>query len=178
MSAARWGESILIQTPVRLVVGGLFCLAAYMKLFDRVWAGNDPTLTFAEAIKGYHILDPVMHHHAIVTAAYVLPWVELLAGLLLVIGIWARPAALVSLVLLAGFTAANASVVLRPDVSASCACFGSIEWPCGNSITWCQVGRNAVLMLMSAYILWRGAGLVALEAPGSGTRAAAGDLDD
>ena len=49
MSAGRWVESVLVQTPARVVLGGAFLLAAYMKLFDRVWAGNDPTLTFAEA---------------------------------------------------------------------------------------------------------------------------------
>lgn len=177
MSAARWAESILLQAPARLVLGGVFLLASYMKLFDRVWAGNDPTLTFAEAIKGYHILNVETHHHAIVTAAYVIPWVELIAGLLLIVGLWARPSALVLLLMLAGFSVANAMVVIE-GTNTSCACFGDrLNWPCGDTITWCQVWRNVVLMVLAAYLAWRGAGLVALEAPQPARRAGARDDD-
>src|SRR5690606_29482028 len=87
-------ESILLQLPARLVLGAAFLLAAWMKLFHATWAGADPTFAFAESIKAYKILDPERHAHAIVTGAYVMPWAELLAGLLVLIGLWTRPAAL------------------------------------------------------------------------------------
>lgn len=169
MNAPSWKESLLLQTPARFVLGGVMLLASYMKLFDRVWAGNDPTLSFAEAIKGYHLLDIERHHHIIELAAYAIPWTELLVGFMLVLGFWTRPAAFVSLVMLAGFTVANTFVVLE-GTNTSCACFGSLEWPCGDSITWCQIVRNSLFMVMAGYLAWRGAGLLALEAPGSGTK--------
>lgn len=162
MSAWRWFESIVLLLPMRLVVGGAFVVAGWMKLFHRVWAGADPTFDFAESIKAYQILDPARHEHAIAMAAYMMPWGELLGGVLLVLGIWTRSAALVIGTLLVMFTAANLSVVFRPEISASCACFGAIEWPCGGAVTWCQVGRNLILLAMTAYVLWRGGGAVAL----------------
>ncbi len=171
MSAPGWKESLLAQAPCRLIVGGAFTLAAYMKLFHRTWEeGRDPTFAFAEAIKAYDILDPVVHHHALVTAAYVVPWMELIVGVLLLVGFWTRPAALVSVVMLVGFTAINASVIYR-GMDVTCSCFGDLEWPCTGGVGWCHVVRNAGLLVMAAYVLWRGAGLLALEAPGSGTKA-------
>jgi len=170
VSVWRWVESIVVLVPVRLVLGGAFVVAAWMKLFDRVWQVNpvtgfhrDPTFAFAESIAAYKILDPARHEHAIAMAAYMLPWGELVGGVLLVIGLWTRSAALLIGTLLVMFTAANLSVIFRPDVSASCACFGSLEWPCGGSVTWCQVVRNVVLLTMAGYVLWRGGGAVGFD---------------
>ena len=148
MSTPTWKESLLLQAPARLILGGVMLLAAYMKLFDRVWAGNDPTLGFAESIKGYHLLDVERHHHVIELAAYAIPWTEVRVGVLLVAGFWTRPAAFVSLVMLAGFTLANTLVVIE-GTNTSCACFGDLEWPCGDSITWCQIVRNAVFLTIA-----------------------------
>lgn len=166
MSAARWAESILVQAPVRLVLGGAFVLAGWMKLFHGVWEGKDPALDFIDSINGYKILDPAVHAHAIATLAYVMPWAELLCGVLLILGVWARSAALVVGTLLVGFTGATISVIMRPEVSVSCSCFGDLEWPCSGEITWCQVVRNVVLLAGAAYLVWRGAGAVALGRDG------------
>ncbi len=174
MTATGWKESLLVQALARLILGGALLIAAYMKLFDRVWAGNDPTLAFAEAIKGYHLLDADKHHHVIELAAYAIPWTELLVGLLLVVGFWTRPAAFVAFVMLVGFTVANAMVVISGE-NTSCACFGDLEWPCGDTISWCQIARNAVFLATAGYLAVRGAGRLALEVPGSGTKSGPAD---
>ena len=167
MRAPGWVESVLLLLPMRVVLGGAFLLAGWMKLFHGTWAGKDPTFAFAESIKAYKILDPTVHAHAIVTGAYVMPWAELIAGALVLLGVWTRSAGVVVAVLLGMFTAANLSVVLRPDVSASCACFGSIDWPCGSgAVGWCQVLRNAAMLVMALYLVVRGGGLAAFEREG------------
>ncbi|HCT46673.1 MAG TPA: hypothetical protein DF699_15820, partial [Phycisphaerales bacterium] len=79
-------ESILLQLPLRVALGGLFMYAAYNKI---------PAIqSFAEAIKGFGVLDSETHPELIIIAAFVIPWFELLAGLMLVLGLRARSAAL------------------------------------------------------------------------------------
>lgn len=167
MSAARPGaaavaESVLLQLPVRLVLGGAFVVAGWMKLFHGVWDRADPTQTFAESIKAYRVLDPQTHLGVLTNAAFVLPWGELIAGVLLVLGAWTRAAALVVAGMLVLFTGATISLIAR-EISTSCACFGALEWPCGSTVGWCQVGRNAVLLVGAAYLIWRGGGVAALD---------------
>jgi uncharacterized membrane protein YphA (DoxX/SURF4 family) len=154
MTRARVAESVLLQLPLRVVVGGLFCLAAFKKL-------QDPQ-SFAEAIKGFKVLDHAEHAHLIVSAAFTIPWVEMLAGVFLILGLWTRAsAAAVGLALLM-FIAGLLSVLIR-GLETSCSCFGDLSLVCPPEVGWCQVIRNLVLLLPAGYLLWRGGGLFALD---------------
>jgi uncharacterized membrane protein YphA (DoxX/SURF4 family) len=147
-------ESILLQLPLRVLLGGVFLYAAYNKI---------PAIqSFAEAIKGFQVLDSETHGGLIVMAAFVIPWFELIAGLMLVIGLRGRSAALGIGLLLAMFIYALLHVIFT-DVSADCSCFGDQNMICGSTVGWCQVIRNAVLLLPSIYLLWRGPGRVSLD---------------
>lgn len=154
MSARTTAESVLIQLPARLVLGGLFGLAAFKKL-------QDPQ-SFAEAIKGFKIIDPATQGHLIVSGAFAIPWVEMTAAVLLVLGLWTRAAALTIGLALLGFIAALVSVITR-DLDAGCSCFGDLELFCPRGVGWCQVARNALLLLPAAYLVWRGGGRIALD---------------
>ena len=55
--------------------------------------------------------------------AVALPWVELVAGALLITGVWRREAAAVTAVLLAIFVAAVASTLARGIDIQNCGCF-------------------------------------------------------
>lgn len=142
----------VLSIIMRLFLGGLFILAGVLKL-------SDPQ-TFAEAIKAFKILP----EHVIAFAAYGLPWIEIIAGGLLIIGLWTRAAALLITVLLAAFTAGIVSVILR-GIDTKCSCFGELEWPCAGDVGQCQIIRNSVLMLAGVIILAVGPGRFAAEGP-------------
>lgn len=155
MSGLRAAESVALQLPLRLGLGGLFCLAAFKKL-------QDPQ-SFAEAIKGFRVVDHAELGHLIVSAAFVLPWVELVAGVLLILGLWTRAAALTVALALGAFIAGLLSVIVR-GLDANCSCFGDLSLFCGSEVGWCQVVRNLVMLVPAGYLVWRGGGLAALDA--------------
>lgn len=134
----------------RLALGGLFVLAATMKL-------QDPQ-GFADAIQGFKIVPD----HIVKLLAFALPWTELIAGVLLILGVWTGAASLLIVLLLAGFIAGIVSVLAR-DLSTTCACFGKLEFPCGGEVGLCQIVRNAVLIGLAVPLLVFGPGKFSLD---------------
>ncbi|MCC5823580.1 MAG: DoxX family membrane protein [Phycisphaerales bacterium] len=155
MSARRAVESVLLQLPFRLVLGGLFCVAAWAKL-------HDPQ-SFAEAIKGFRVLSEHDHAFLITAAAFMIPWVEMVAGVALILGLWTRAAALALGLALIGFVVGLVSVIAR-GIDGDCSCFGDMKLICDSKVGWCQVIRNLVLLLPAGYLVIRGGGLVAIDA--------------
>lgn len=147
-------ESVLLQLPLRVALGGIFMFAAYNKI--------PAVQSFAEAIKGFRVVDAETHPELIIIAAFVIPWFELLAGLMLVLGLRARSAALGLGLLLILFIAGLLNVIFG-NIDADCSCFGDTKFPCGSTVGWCQVIRNVVLLIPAAYLLWRGPGRVSLD---------------
>jgi len=147
-------ESALLQLPLRLLLGGLMMYAAYNKI---------PAIqSFAEAIKGFGVLDVESHSELIIIAAFVIPWFELIAGLLLLIGLRGRSAALGIGLLLIMFIAGLLNVIFG-DIDADCSCFGDANIVCGSSVGWCQVIRNLILLIPAGYLVWRGPGRLSLD---------------
>ena len=96
----------------RIALGGVFVYAAYTKL-------RHPWMLFAFSINSYQILP----EWAVTLLARILPWLELLLGLLLVSGYQLRYVAAASSALLLGFFA----VMLRSHfkgLGIDCGCFG------------------------------------------------------
>ena len=153
-------ESLLLQLPLRIFIGGIFVYAAYNKI---------PAIqSFAEAIKGFRVVDPETNPELIVIAAFVIPWFEAIAGLLLIIGLRARSAALGIGLLFAMFIYGLTSVILG-GVDANCSCFGDTNVICDSTVGWCQVIRNVVLLIPTVYLLWRGPGRLSLDQKLSGS---------
>ncbi|MFO0832167.1 MAG: MauE/DoxX family redox-associated membrane protein [Phycisphaerales bacterium] len=126
----------------RLLLGGLFVLAGSLKL-------QDPQ-AFLFAIKGFKILPP----HLAYTMAFVIPSVEIVAGTMLVLGLWSRAAALVLAALLVSFILGILNV-LAHGYDTKCSCFGKVEWPCTGGVGWCQIIRNLAMMALALPIfLW------------------------
>jgi len=66
--------------------------------------------------------------------------------------------------MLAAFIAALIHVITDESISADCSCFGDMEFGCpGNSIGWCQVIRDVVLLVPCTYLVWRQGGVLALD---------------
>jgi uncharacterized membrane protein YkgB len=76
--------------------------------------------------------------------AVTLPWIEVVAGLLLVIGIWRREAAAVTAVLLTVFLLAVGSAMLRGIDIENCGCF-SVSGAGRRAGAWLLVGDAGLL---------------------------------
>jgi uncharacterized membrane protein YphA (DoxX/SURF4 family) len=126
----------------RLVLGGFFVYAS----LDKIW---DPA-AFAKIVYQWQVVGPVASNLVAVT----LPWVELVAGLLLVAGVWRRESALVIALMLVVFLVAAASVMARGIDVENCGCVsvakGAAEaaWPPAwtKGVGWFLVARNLVLL--------------------------------
>jgi len=123
----------------RLLLGGLFLAASVDKVVH-------PEM-FARAVANYRILpEPTVNFFAVV-----LPWVELVCGLLLLSGQWTRAASLVVSTLLAIFLAAVA-VSLARGLDIECGCFGTIA---GRTVGLKLLLEDSVWLLMSLLLGFR-----------------------
>lgn len=136
---------------LRLFLGGLFVYAAFSKVAD-------PT-GFAMSVRGYKIVPFALSN----LFALSVSWTELLAGVMLILGLWTRKAAGAIAILLAMFIAAIAMVLVRGMV-VDCGCFGEG----GSSTSWLLIVRNLGLLIAAILIIRYNDGFASLY---SGRRA-------
>lgn len=133
-----------LSLVIRLVVGGLFVWAAWNKLQPP----NGPQ-NFADSVRAFKLGLP---DWATRLSTSVTPWVEAIAGLLLILGIWVRASALVIGLLLAVFIVLIWSVIAR-DLNVECGCFGKLSPFCPKRVGMCNIIQNAVMLAGSVYLL-------------------------
>lgn len=143
-------------TASRLILGALFVFAAYVKL--------SMPQEFIESVRAFKIFDgkPLPDHLATL-ATFALPWTEMACGILLILGLWTRSAALILASLLAVFIVALV-LVLRLPGEIECGCFGKFEIPCGKIVGPCHVVRNCVLLGLTGLVLVVGPGRLSFDA--------------
>ena len=100
-----------------LVVGAVFIYASH----DKIWLPQE----FARIVYHYQIVGPSDALPPLVPnlLAVSLPWVELLAGLALLVGLWRRESALLVAALLIVFILAVGSTLVRGIDIENCGCF-------------------------------------------------------
>lgn len=98
----------------RLAVGGVFVYAGLMKALA-------PAEEFGYAIESYRVLNSQLSLYS----AYLVPWIELWAGLLLAAGVFTRLNALFAGAMLVFFELMLGQAWLRGLPVTSCGCFGS-----------------------------------------------------
>jgi uncharacterized membrane protein YphA (DoxX/SURF4 family) len=147
----------------RLVLGGLFVFSGYLKLGMPSF-GFLPTMQprdFYFAINKFEmgLSQPVME-----VMTYSIAWTELLCGLALVLGLWARGAALVIAGLMVAFVVGIISLMAR-GIEVKCTCFGALGviCPADAPMGWCHLGRNAVFFALAVIVLAAGPGWLALD---------------
>lgn len=123
----------LVQRLLGAALGLVFIYASHDKIWRReigpLTPGAAPAVTgpaaFARVVYRYQVVGPDASWPPLAAnlVAVTLPWVELLAGLLLLCGVWRREAALVVALLLAVFVAAVGSAVARGIDLENCGCF-------------------------------------------------------
>ena len=124
---------------LRVVVGGLFIYAGLVKIIQPA--------VFATDVANYRLLP----HELVNLVAITLPWIEVLAGLCLVCGVWVRAGALVILVLTALFLAGIVQALAR-GLDIRCGCFGTAE---GRKVGWGLFAQDVAVLAMAAWIWWR-----------------------
>ena len=115
----------------RLVLGGLFVYAGAVKVLD--------PLDFAQNIRNYQLVGQSLSF----VAAIVLPWLEILAGLALILGVWTRGAALAITGLLVFFIVLTAVTMVR-GLDVDCGCFGSLSRKSGWGVILEDLGMLAL----------------------------------
>ena len=131
----------------RVVLGVIFVVAGVSKV-------GHPDV-FAAQIAGFRLLPAAL----IAPLAVSLPFLEILLGAYLILGLFTRTAAWVAVVLLAVFDLAIASAVIR-GMSVSCGCFG----PADTSVTsWPEVIRDFIFVALAAIVALRPPGALALD---------------
>jgi len=123
----------------RMFLGGIFIYASLDKIFK-------PGL-FAEAVYNYQILPDIL----INLTALVLPWLELVLGLMLVAGVWLPGAVMLSILLLLIFSGSLIFNMVR-GININCGCF-STE-PSTDPITWWTVMRDSTFLIPAFYLLF------------------------
>jgi uncharacterized membrane protein YphA (DoxX/SURF4 family) len=127
----------------RVVVGGVWVVAGAIKLPDP--AGS------VRAVRAYDLLPESI----VPTVGHVLPIVEVLVGACLIAGLLVRWMAVVSAVLFLAFIVGISAAWAR-GLQIDCGCFGGggYEEGASDEYPW-ELARDAVLLLLSLYLVWR-----------------------
>ena len=131
--------SLPLQLLARLVLGGIFIYAS----LDKIAHPRE----FAKIIANYAILPEPL----VTLPALVLPWLELLAGLCLVSGLWVRSAALLLSSLLLFFILALGFNALR-GISMSCGCFSTSAGDTENALV--LIFRDLLFLIPGLLIIF------------------------
>lgn len=135
----RWRRILIIFAPC-ILLGLIIAVSG---------AGKLPGQTeFADVLLG-SFYTPVIAK----MIAHGLPWVELILGVLLVLGIFPRIAAAVCLPLIAGFMANNAWAIRHGTDFGSCGCFGIFEELFGAMTPWQAMGLDIAMLCLALIII-------------------------
>ena len=127
-----------MNIALRLILGGVFVFAGALKIYE---PGK-----FALDIANYRLLP----HELINLFAITLPWIEVLAGLFLLGGVWLRASALMVLAMTIMFFIAISSALAR-GLDIECGCFGTMG---GRRIGLISLAFDTGLLCMAAWLSW------------------------
>jgi uncharacterized membrane protein YphA (DoxX/SURF4 family) len=128
----------ILNIALRLILGGVFVFAGALKIYE---PGK-----FALDIANYRLLP----HDLINLFAITLPWVEVLAGLFLLAGVWLSASALIVLAMTIMFFLAISSALAR-GLDIQCGCFGTVG---GRRIGLTSLAFDTGLLCMAAWLTW------------------------
>ena len=122
--------------------------------------------TFAFSIAAYQIL-PL---HYINGLAILLPWLELVAGLTLIAGLWTRASALCMAGMNVMFIAALVMAIRSQVQMTSCGCFAAGAEAAMKTIGWDYVYRDLGYLAASLYVALFDGGRIGLDGLGAARR--------
>lgn len=125
----------------RIILGAVFLYAGAIKIVDPEG--------FARVVGNYRILPDLLVN----PTAVILPWVEIAAGCLMIMGIWIEGASLLTGGLLIVFFFALCASLIR-GLDISCGCFSTSAE--AHRITWSFLVRDLLLLAMAAFVFFTG----------------------
>ena len=141
----NWLTHPWLTIRVQIALGVIFIVAALPKVLDPP--------SFAHMVYNYRILPGGLVN----ITAMVMPWVEILAGLALILGVWTRPARWLIGLMLAVFIIAIAFNLARGN-AIDCGCFDVSA--AGKTYEerihdmWLVILRDIGMLLMVAQLSW------------------------
>ncbi|MBI3928561.1 MAG: DoxX family membrane protein [Armatimonadetes bacterium] len=138
-----------IALACRLLLGAAFVYASLDKIVDPG--------AFADVVLGYQLLHPKL----VTLVAVVLPWIELLAGGLLLIGFLSESCALILGGLSVVFGLAVSSALAR-GLDIQCGCFSVASG--SDPVAWSHLVLDGLLLLLSSAVLKLGPGVFSVDA--------------
>ena len=127
-----------LLAAARIALGAVFLYAGITKIADP--AG------FSQAVYNYHLLPSWLVN----MTAIILPWVEVVAGTCLVLGLWIPGGALIISTLLFIFIIALGLNLTR-GLDIACGCFSTS--PAAGKITWWYLLRDSSLLAAALLVL-------------------------
>lgn len=125
----------ILHWACRLFLGGIFVYAGYTKI--------ENPLQFAAAVEAYQLLPP----YSVIWVVKILPWLEIVLGGALLVGIVIRYMAAAAGVFLAFFIGVMLVTFLR-GIEADCGCFGV-----GERISAFTLARDALFILPALFLV-------------------------
>jgi uncharacterized membrane protein YphA (DoxX/SURF4 family) len=139
---SSWLDCKWLHLACRVVLAGVFIYASLHKI-------SDPA-TFAQSIQNYHMM-PLWSTNL---PALYLPWLELLAGIFLLVGFWTRASAAALSGLSCLFIVGLTQAVMR-GIKLHCGCFSSAGEASGTGEMLLHIAGNVVLLAMGALLVAR-----------------------
>jgi len=123
----------------RILIGSLFIYASFYKIFH--------PLDFAVSVRNYGILPPGWTN----IVALTLPWVEMITGVFLIIGVQTKPSGLLTTGLLGIFLGAII-YAFSIGLDIDCGCFGSAASSPGR-VGLYHIVRDSIFFAVSLFVL-------------------------
>jgi hypothetical protein len=144
---SEWLSHPWLTVRVQIALGAIFVVAALPKVLDPP--------SFAHMIYNYRLVPG----GAVNALALVMPWVEILVGLALILGVWPREAAALAGLLLLVFIAAIGFNLVRGH-AVDCGCFdvhsaGKSREELLSEMRWVLIRDAAMLLLVAQVLLAR-----------------------
>jgi uncharacterized membrane protein YphA (DoxX/SURF4 family) len=122
----------------RFILGGVFIYAS----IDKISFPKE----FAHIVTNYHILPEILA----IYFAFFLPWVELLLGIFLIVGLFVRESSLILSLLIFGFTGAIIIKSFNGSLD-NCGCF-SVHQQGSNRGLFFIISRDILLLILGTFL--------------------------
>ncbi len=143
---ARWSNLTpwgVLVTRCEVAVAALFLFAAYHKLW-----GEQALQIFSQSVRAFHVTDSAFANQI---ATAVTPWVEVVAAVCLLLGVWSRAAATVLCLMLAMFIVLILRAIMN-GYDLECGCFGDLSPFCPKKVGYCNIVQNSILLAFGLII--------------------------
>lgn len=141
----HWLTHPWLTVRVQIALGVIFVVAAWPKIVDPP--------SFAHMIYNYRLLPGAL----INISALIMPWVELFAGLCLILGVWTRPSRWLITAMLIVFMIAIGINLARGN-AIDCGCFdvsaANLTYEERIRDMWMVLLRDAGMLVMCAQLWW------------------------